>query len=157
MKILALDPATKCGWARFDSESSHPILSGAINLGKGKGNGFIFSEFDTFILCNLNGVQLVYCEAPFINMQKSKQANVQLAYGLRAILIMRCWKKGIEPVFLAPMSLKKLATGTGKATKEDMVAAAEEFSGKEMEDDNEGDAVCLLKVAMESVGATWIP
>lgn len=56
---------------------------------------------------------------------------------------------------IAPSTLKKLTTGYGRASKEEMIAAAEEWTGVPIYDDNEADAVCLLKHALIKESENW--
>ena len=62
-------------------------------------------------------------------------------------LIEACASNSCVPVMDAAVStIKKFATGHGKACKEDMVAAAQRF-GYKGSNEHEADAVCLLKYA----------
>lgn len=48
-----------------------------------------------------------------------------------------------------PTSIKKRATGSGKAEKEAMIAVAQRFCGREVLDHNEADALVLLQLVLE--------
>lgn len=58
-----------------------------------------------------------------------------------------CW----ETQRYWPTHVKKLATGSGAAKKPEMIAEAQRWSGAPINDDNEADAVCLLKVALHHI------
>lgn len=63
----------------------------------------------------------------------------------RGILLEVCDTKGLpEPVFINPSTLKKWATGNGKATKEDMMVSCESRWKIVPSDNNEADAVHLF-------------
>ena len=49
----------------------------------------------------------------------------------------------------SPMTIKKFATGNGRADKKAMIAAAVKLTGKNVTDDNEADALCLLLLAKQ--------
>lgn len=53
------------------------------------------------------------------------------------------WQLGQRKIDLAPGTLKKYATGTGRASKTDMVVAARERFGVDTTDDNAADAYLL--------------
>jgi hypothetical protein len=51
-----------------------------------------------------------------------------------------------DPIGVPTMTLKKLATGSGKSDKRYMIAEATKHLGRAPVDDNEADAVCLAMV-----------
>lgn len=61
--------------------------------------------------------------------------------------------EGVPFVVVAPTSLKKFATGNGRAKKEEMVANARERLGYEGFDDDEADALFLEQVALHMLGS----
>ena len=69
--------------------------------------------------------------------------------GLRAIVLMECQTRGIIVLTAEVKSIKKHATGSGNAKKQDMIDAAWKRWGIRAVDDNEGDALCLLSLAIQ--------
>ena len=63
--------------------------------------------------------------------------------GLLAILLDWCCVNQIPVTRQHVMTIKKHATGSGKASKIDMIDAAFRITGRIIEDDNEADAICL--------------
>jgi len=61
---------------------------------------------------------------------------------LGATEVMRYW----------PSQVKKRATGSGKAEKDDMIRAAQKYTGWTVASHDEADAICLLKVALLDAG-----
>ena len=64
---------------------------------------------------------------------------------LRGVLLEVCDETDIpEPEFINPAALKKWATGNGRATKEEMIAACKNRYGIVPVDDNAADACHLF-------------
>ena len=63
------------------------------------------------------------------------------------ILQLRCYQADIECRGYPVGTIKKFATGNGRASKEDMILAAEKFACREIGDDNEADAICIAELA----------
>lgn len=63
-----------------------------------------------------------------------------------------CASKNIEYSSVHSATLKKFATGSGRANKEDMMRAATLWSGRVIDDDNEADSLLLLKYTKEEFG-----
>jgi len=63
-----------------------------------------------------------------------------------------CTRYGIDYTSIHSAILKKTATGKGKASKEQMIEVAEGIVGRKVLDDNEADAILLIRAAKVSVG-----
>ena len=72
-----------------------------------------------------------------------------LLVGLMTIVKLFCIRYSIAYMSLHSATLKKYATGSGKASKEEMVLTAEQRYGK-VRDDNQADALHLLAYAREN-------
>jgi Holliday junction resolvasome RuvABC endonuclease subunit len=57
----------------------------------------------------------------------------------------KCAARGIEYASIHSLSLKKAITGSGKASKIEMIKAAEKIFKRKVIDDNEADALLLLE------------
>jgi len=141
MKILAIDPGTKCGWA---IDAKH---SGVWNLKPNKfdSGGMRFVELYNHIRNNISGVDLLVYER--VERHSSTYAG-HIYGGIIAVI------QGISQEYLVPYkgvpvgTIKKHATGKGSANKEAMIRAAQSlFRGVDIKDDNHADALCLLEYA----------
>lgn len=145
MEILALDLATKTGWA------VDPLTGGVWDLTPERGSspGMRFLRLRGL----LNGIRighpfgLVVYERPHY---RGGHATEVLA-GLVAVVQEWCAEQGIDHMAVPSGTLKKYATGNGRATKADMVAAAEARGWRPV-DDNHADALWLLEYARDTVG-----
>ena len=139
-QILGLDIATMCGYY-----STHE--SGAWNFyeSKARNDNKQHKAFrDTLIgFITRYSIQQVVAEDVnvnnhFIDMRKLSE--------FRGILLEVCDELSLpEPVFLNVMSIKKYATGNGRATKLDMIDACVEKYGYRPRTDDEADAFWVFK------------
>jgi Holliday junction resolvasome RuvABC endonuclease subunit len=145
MRILALDPATRCGFAY----SSRPTLSGTWDLSTRR------DESGSMKLVRLRskleefkrlGVDLIVFEAARNAMPKMQGALVHQAK-LQAVIELFAEDHAIAYRGYSPAELKKFATGKGNANKAAMVAAISARYGP-VSDDNEADAIALLHLAL---------
>lgn len=134
-QVLGLDIATMCGYY-----STHE--SGAWNFyeSKARNDNKQHKAFrDTLIgFITRHGIRQVVAEDVnvnnhFIDMRKLSE--------FRGILLEVCDELNLpEPVFLNVMSIKKYATGKGRATKLDMIHACVEKYNYRPRTDDEADA-----------------
>jgi Holliday junction resolvasome RuvABC endonuclease subunit len=147
MKILAIDPGTKCGWAYSDGEN---ICSGVWNLTVKKTTwgtkwNNLFVELREFV--EQNGVDLIVYEKV---MAHAGTTAAHVYGGLIAVIEMYCDGEGIQWDSYHVGTIKKHATGKGNAKKEAMVQAARmTWPERDVIDHNEADALWLLDLAME--------
>lgn len=69
--------------------------------------------------------------------------------GFQACLQEFAEDRGVSLIGVPVGTIKKFATGNGRASKAEMVKAARDY-GYVVSDDNEADALCLLKYAMHT-------
>ena len=146
MNILALDCGTKTGYAT--------------NLLNGEGSGVVdfkpkaresggmrFLRFASWLseMFDLVKPDLVVYEMP----HNRGGSATEVLNGMVAIVQKECASRGIEYTTVHSATLKKFATGSGRAGKEDMVQRAIEVFNKRILDDNEADALWLLEYAKE--------
>lgn len=149
MKILALDPATNCGWAH----SSGPSGTWDLSVRRDESGGMklirLISKLDE-LWCFGEGFQLLVYEAARHAMPKMQGALVHQAEMQGCI---KLWCEGKSPKVeyrgYSPTEIKKHATGKGNASKDMMVATAMAKWPLKCRDDNEADALWLLDLAMK--------
>jgi len=151
LSILALDLATKLGWAFAAFEM--PIVSGVQNFTPNRWDGagvryLLFRAWlkKTFLHDSLPNL-VVYEEVP----RHLGRAAAAVYHGFLAEL--QAWGEQNEiPYKGIPIAtIKKFATGKGNANKQAMMDAAR-ARGWRFEDDNEADALWLLEVATDMIG-----
>lgn len=144
--VIGLDLATKTGWClRHDGKI---LASGVQDFAKrrGESNGLLFLRFRRWLfeLVELApDLELVAYEAAHMRGGAATEILVGLqthCQSIAAEIQVEC-----APVHTA--TLKKFATGSGKASKTDMILAASKIKDGQIADDNEADAILLAKWA----------
>jgi len=162
MNILALDCATKTGWA---SLIGGQITSGVQDFTKkrGESNGMIFLRFNAWLkeLSQKNhGFALQYEGADYhmFDVLAFEQAHhrggaaTEICVGMTAFVMKFAVEYGAEHMAVHTASIKKFATEKGNASKEDMCYWFKKTIGHEPIDDNEADAMALLHFARKELG-----
>lgn len=147
MSCLALDPATKCGWA------VSPDMSGTwdLSLRRDESGGMkllrLEAKLNEVAASVTTPLKLVVYEAARNALPKMQGALVHQAK-LQAVIERWCTVKGIEYKGYSPAEIKKHGTGKGNANKEAMIAAAKaRFPHVHIIDDNHSDALLLWDLA----------
>jgi len=149
MKILALDMATKTGWAT----NIHGNRSGVIEfqLKRGESPGMRFLRFRAW----LNELhKLLSGETDVIAYEQAHHrggAATAVCVGLITEVHAFAAEHNIELMAVHTATLKKFATGSGRANKKDMVKAAQN-RGWNPQEHNEADAQILLEYAISEIG-----
>jgi Holliday junction resolvasome RuvABC endonuclease subunit len=146
VKILALDPATRCGWAHSDGPSGTWNCSSLRDESVGMRLIRFRSKLD--LLLNSTGIDLVVFESA---RNVFHQGALVVQSELQGVLKLWCEDKKLlghklEYRGYSPSEIKKHATGKGNANKEAMIAAAK-VKWPNVGDDNEADALHLLDLA----------
>lgn len=149
MRILALDLGTKTGWAWSDGEGRIESGVNVLPLRKDESPGMRFVRFRKWFddMCLLVRPDFVICEKPHLR-----------GFGPTHVLINflgrveeECAIREIEHTTVHTGTLKKHATGSGKASKEDMLDTAKaKYPRKIIFDDNEADALLMLDFARDN-------
>ena len=148
MNILALDPATKCGWAHSCGASGTWDLS--VRRDESAGMRLIRFRGKLEEIRNGTGIDLIVYEAAR-NAGPRMQGALVVHAELQGTLKLFCEQANLDYRGYSPVEIKKFATGKGNANKEQMVEALAERMGIPyiMEQNNEVDAVWLLLLAQE--------
>lgn len=144
MNILAIDPATRCGWAHSDGRSGSWRLATRTDVPIGARMERLRQRLDEF-----HGLDLVAMEGAFGH---GKNASGMLVVGqLAGMVLWWAWRREIPVRTWSPAEIKKFATGKGNAPKDAMLDhARRKWPNREWQDDNECDARWLLELASQS-------
>jgi len=143
MKIIALDLGTKTGWAISTPELG--VISGVqvFDVKRGESPGMRYLRFSVWMFELITQVEpnLMAYEAP----HHRGGAATEILNGFSTRIQEYCADYGIEYQSVHTGTLKKYATGSGRASKEEMIAAAQKkYPDQQIEDDNQADALCIL-------------
>lgn len=148
--ILAIDAATKTGWALI--REGRVYESGVQDFSKrrGESNGAMFLRFRGWLnrLTDLD-VRLVVYELA----HHRGGAATEICVNLTGRIQEACAEKEIPYATVHTGTLKKWATGFGNAGKGEMMDRAAEILGRPPVDDNEADAVLMGMYAVDEYGA----
>jgi Holliday junction resolvasome RuvABC endonuclease subunit len=148
MKILAIDPATSCGWAL--SESMSGVWDLRVRPDESTGMRLIRFRGKLEEVFRLWRPELVAYEASR-NLKFGKA--IAVAGELAGVLKVCCTDAGLEFIGFSATEIKKHATGKGNAGKDQMVEAARRrFPTVNIVDDNHADALWILSLAKERYG-----
>lgn len=149
MKILALDPATKCGWAYLQIGGS--IASGTWDLSRRRdeSDGMKLIRFEK----KLNeiasvGIDLLVFEAARHSAPGMQGALVHQSK-LQGVLEKWAAEHAIEYRGYSPSEIKKHAAGKGNAGKPAVLEAVRAKYGYTGSDGDEADAIALLYLAKD--------
>ena len=145
MNILALDPATKCGWAHSSGPSGTWDLSTRRDESGGMKLIRLVSKLDE-LWCFGEGFSLLVYEAARHAMPKMQGALVHQAE-LQGCIKLWCETNRVQYRGYSPNEIKKHATGKGNAGKPEMIAKAKTKWPGFIGDDNEADAKWLLDLS----------
>ena len=151
-RILAIDPGTHCGWATREANGDF-YRSGTWDLSPGRfsGAGMRFLRFEKlldelYVACG--SLSAVYFED--VRGHKGTYA-AQIYGGFVAVLTAWCERKNIPYQGIPVADVKRAATGKGGgkgADKQAMVNAAMlKWPDQQIKDDNQADALWILKAA----------
>jgi Holliday junction resolvasome RuvABC endonuclease subunit len=138
MLILALDLATRTGWAIV--RDGRVIESGVQDFSKrrGESNGLLFLRARKW-LAGFDRPDLVAYERAHFR----GGAATEICVGLQTRAQEQAAEWGVESAPVATGTLKAWAAGSGRADKAAMISWAASKLGRQPEDDNEADAVAV--------------
>jgi hypothetical protein len=147
--ILALDCATKTGWALIANGKVFESGVQDFSRRRGESNGGMFLRFRSWLL----GMMGLYTFVVYEQAHHRGGAATEICVNLTGRVQEVAAEHNIEYATYHTASLKKWATGKGKGDKSEMIKAAQAKTGKEPQDDNEADAILLGLMAWEEYGA----
>lgn len=148
MRILGLDPAKLCGWCWSDgADRKYGVwdLSG----GAGEQRGAVLDRLIAFIadIGKAYGVDLIAFEEA---SKGSHNPAVQAQHNeLAGAIEWAAFKFGVPTRRINPMTLKKFATGDGRAPKPQLIAAAKTHYGIITASSDVADAVFVCELARQ--------
>jgi Holliday junction resolvasome RuvABC endonuclease subunit len=144
-KILALDPATHCGWAHSSAGGGtwdfkvRRDESVAMRLHR------LYAAINS--LWKMHGVQLIAYEAAR-HAAPGMQGALVVQAEMQGVIKLWCEERQIPYVGYGPSEIKKFATGKGNAPKDQMILAAQaKWPQLKIVDDNHADALWILEYA----------
>jgi Holliday junction resolvasome RuvABC endonuclease subunit len=153
--ILALDCATKTGWAigRKNGDGAKLVESGVqvFDVRRGESPGLRFARFRSWL------AEIWQVGGPF-DLVIYEQAHhrggaaTELCVGMTTRVVEWAAEHGIEHAAVHTGTLKKAIGGHGHADKVVMMRKAQEMWDALPQDDNEADALCLLRYAIDNYG-----
>ena len=150
MYILALDLGTKCGWADSKGYSGVWHLKPSTHESAGER----YRKFEMFLKEEISSHQINFIVYEEVHRHIGTEA-AHVYGGLMAILQLICCGKGIEYKGVGVGTIKKHATGSGSASKEEMIKSAiQKFKRINVVDDNHADALHLLDYAQKIIFPT---
>ena len=149
MIVLGLDLATKTGWAVLTLEGL--ISSGVFSM-ENMANSqkcLTFYQWLNKMIETYKPEAIVY-EHPIIH--KLNRSGVGSIKNLEGILFVACELFKVPFASVYPATLKKFATGSGRASKREMKDCAKTvFNEIKIIDDNHADALFLAKYNLEEL------
>lgn len=155
MRLLALDPASSCGWAYGNTHYVQPQTSGTWRLRK-SGQDYavaVVALRDELTRLLADGVDLIAYEMPIVGARRAGAAKLMWLIG--QIEEIAC-RHAIPTRHFHPGAVKRRATGRIDATKEEMIAAAVHAGAslKSTSADDEADAYWVWRLARDNHGST---
>ncbi len=149
MNIIAFDPATACGWATLDEFGNTNWGTWDLTPDRHQGPGDRFWKLWQ-MLPQMPVYDLLVYEKTF-NSKFVLATMIQA--GIVAILQMWASRHGLKPHEVQATTIKKHATGSGRADKEMMLEAARKKWGPKVRNHNEADALWVLDYAHKHLTA----
>ena len=144
MKIAALDLSSHTGYA-FGEHHEHPRY-GTFDLPKTQDDvGRFVAAFDEWLnaLIDVEHPELLAFEAPLmLGGGQTSITTTRKLMGLASHVEFVCYRRGIICREGNVSKIKKFWTGSGRAKKPEMIAAARKW-GYRVRDDNQADALAL--------------
>jgi Holliday junction resolvasome RuvABC endonuclease subunit len=142
MNIIAFDLGANLGWARNGepSHAGHILLTGPRAHRQGQLLDYLANLFSHAFL-----LELVVYETPFARGRDATRSS----WGSAGVIEAAASLAGLPVLDVAVATIKKFATGDGRASKDEMILAAYGL-GYDGSNEHEADAWCLLKYAEQN-------
>ena len=141
--VVGLDIATRTGWCRWDGERFRTGVIDCSPATADEPEGVRYLKLAERLPAVLEGVQAVVIERTY---SKGKR-TAEVLNGLTAVALVACEALGVDYAFVDATALKAFAIG-GRASKAEMVAAAERELGLDGLTDDEADAYWLVRYGL---------
>lgn len=159
LPVLALDLATKTGWALRDRTGALASGMQEFALKRGESKGMRFLRFRKWLreMLSLGELGQSFSETTpgLIVFEQAHHRGgyaTQLCVGLVTDVLAEAAREGLEHMPVHTGALKKWATGKGNSGKAVMISRAEELYPQiEIIDDNHADALLLLGYGLAEV------
>ena len=151
--VLGLDLATKSGWCLMDYNGK-VVASGVQDFSKrrGESNGLMFLRFRNWLYGNFNQGFGPPSIVAYERAHMRGGAATEICVGFQTHAQSFAADMGAEMAPVPTTTLKKWATGHGKADKSAMMYRAASFIGRDPIDDNEADAILVAAWAAGEYG-----
>lgn len=152
MRILAIDPATACGWAVRHADGAYD--SGVWDLAprRHEGGGMRFLRLRSYLRELLDAFPPTFVAYEEVRMHRGVDAS-HVYGGVVAVISEECELRKIPYTAIHYAHAKKRATGKGNADKVAMIAAtAVRWPREQPYDDNEADARWIAETAFDAHG-----
>jgi len=146
MRVLAIDPGLKTGWAYSDGTFIESDVEDFLARHR-ESRGMVFMRFRTWL-----GLMLMVWDVELVVYEQAHLrggAATELIVGMTTRIQEECCKHCINYTAIHSATLKKYATGSGRAKKEDVIRVAQERYGKKGLTSDEADALMMLAWARE--------
>jgi Holliday junction resolvasome RuvABC endonuclease subunit len=141
LKILALDPATHCGWAI--NHDLYGVWNLAAKRDESVGMRLIRLRAKLQEIIQSEHINLVVFERPGGMFKAAIIVQSEIQGQIKTV----CEDAHIEYRAYSSTEIKKFATGKGNAGKPAMIKAAKDKLGYPGDNDNEADALWILELA----------
>ena len=144
MRILALDPATVTGWASWHVDDGVESGREDFSVHKEGHVGRLWIAIDEWLheMIRRHRPDIVVQETPIV------QGSARIPFGFMTLCQRACAMRDVEWCSVHPSTLKKWATGSGRAKKEDMIREARRrWPRAGVWNDNEADARLMAEWA----------
>lgn len=139
--ILALDTATKCGWALW--RDGELISSGVWNFGS-KTTGRKLSKFATQLIKIIQDERITEIVAEDIFLDNGRPKAFWSLGAMRGVLLSVCEYLNVPKYFIAPQQHKRYLCRSNYATKTDTQTALQRLGYGKIVSDDEADAIAIL-------------
>jgi len=138
--VFALDLGSTIGWSLVDPKGRFEIGGEMELIGENRAQKLqhFMSWLDMYLTDNAERIEFVIFERPFTRGLPA----TRMLWGYAGIVEALATEYGFAVVDELPTSIKKFATGSGKASKETMIEIASEKAGLEL-GEHESDAYLL--------------
>lgn len=149
MNLLALDLGTHTGWALWEDGRVESGVQ-AFELKRGESPGMRYVRFNRWLEEMVRGRWQMFGSLGIVYEQPHQRggAATEIAAGFSTHVQAFCARNQIEHAAIHSATLKKWTTGSGRASKDEMIVHVQaRFTAKRGLTNDEADAIALLHYA----------